>query len=102
MKRSELQLNPFSGNEEFLAKKPEDMSIDELKMLLHIKRLNIKLNVERMKTNVNYYKLIFGTIKELGLAEKLENWLNKLLSPDVENSKTTIKDETPTPQEPLE
>ncbi len=99
MKRSELQLNPFSGSEEFLGKKPEEMNIDELKMLLHIKRLNIKLDVERMKTNANYYKLIFGIIKELGLAEKLETWLTNLLKP--QDTKTTMENEPQASQEPI-
>lgn len=99
MKRSELQFNPFAGSEEFLGKKPEEMSADELKMLLHIKRLNIKLDVERLRTNINYYKIFIETAKELGLVEKFESWLSNFLNSDKEQSTENPKQNNTTKDE---
>jgi len=70
-------INPFRGPEEFSGKDPEDMSLEELKMLLHIKRLNVKLDVERIRSQVSYTKLILDGIRELGLLDNLEEYLPK-------------------------
>ncbi|MCE9500216.1 MAG: hypothetical protein K8R21_06935 [Leptospira sp.] len=75
------RINPFSGQDEFTGKHPENMSLTELEMLLHIKRLNVRLDLERIKTQVSYTKLILEGIQELGLLDKLTEFFSRQGTP---------------------
>lgn len=86
---NKLTLNPFEGSEEFSDKKPEDMNLDELKMLLHIKKLNLKLDIERLRTNINYTKIVIEAAKELGVIDKIESYLQKFLMPQTNQENKT-------------
>lgn len=70
---SKIPFNPFNGGEEFSSKNPKDMSLDELEILLHSKRLNLKLDIERLHKQINYTKFLFDAIKASGLGEMIED-----------------------------
>lgn len=72
---SKIPFNPFHGSEEFKSKNPKDMTLDELELLLHAKRLNLRLDVERLHKHINYSKLLFDIIKNSGLGETIEELL---------------------------
>lgn len=72
---SKIPFNPFHGSEEFQTKNPKDMTLDELELLLHAKRLNLRLDIERLHKHINYSKLLFDIIKASGLGEMVEDLL---------------------------
>ena len=57
-------------------KNPEDMSIDELKIYLELKKTNLKLETLKFEKKINYYKLGYKLVKEFGLVEKLKVFIN--------------------------
>ncbi|MBE7413609.1 MAG: hypothetical protein L6Q54_06215 [Leptospiraceae bacterium] len=67
-----IPLNPFEGDNEFSEKSPKDMSPTELRMLLHIQRQNLKLDIEKLNSKINYTKAITKILKDSGLLEKIE------------------------------
>ncbi|MBK6603984.1 MAG: hypothetical protein KA146_14190 [Leptospiraceae bacterium] len=71
--KSNIPFNPFHGSEEFLSKDPKDMSLDEIELLLHAKRLNLRLDIERLHKHINYTKFLFDIIKASGLGEIVED-----------------------------
>jgi hypothetical protein len=75
--KSKIPFNPFHGSEEFHSKNPKDMSLEELELLIHAKRLNLRLDLERLHKHINYSKFLFDAIKASGLGEMIE----KLLTP---------------------
>jgi len=72
---SKIPFNPFHGSEEFKTKNPKDMSLDELEILLHARRLNLRLDIERLHKHINYTKFLFDVIKASGLGEMVEELL---------------------------
>ena len=82
--KSKIPFNPFHGSEEFRAKNPKDMTLDELELLLHAKRLNLRLDVERLHKHINYTKFIFDIIKNSGLVEIVEEILSPKENPKPE------------------
>jgi hypothetical protein len=70
---NKIPFNPFDSEEEFKTKKPKDMTIEELEILLHAKRLNLKLDVERLEKKINYTKLLFSVIRATKISEIVEN-----------------------------
>lgn len=75
-----VPLNPLEENEEFDGKEIENMSADELEILLYSKRLQIKLELERLEKKINYSKFIYDILKEFKIPEKLEAFLERILS----------------------
>lgn len=83
--KTDIPINPFQGSEEFRTKDPKDMTLDELELLLHAKRLNLRLDVERLHKHINYTKFLFDLVKASGLGEMVE----ELITPkERENSKS--------------
>ena len=70
---NKIPFNPFDSEEEFKSKKPKDMTIEELEILLYARRLNLKLDVERLEKKINYTKLIFSIIRASKLSEIVES-----------------------------
>ncbi len=73
-----IPLNPFEGKNDYDEKSPEDMTLSELRMLLHIQRQNLKLDVEKISSRVNYTKALVGILDEFGLTEKIEEFISRL------------------------
>ena len=71
--KSKIPFNTFQGSEEFLSKNPKDMSLDEIELLLHAKRLNLRLDMERLHKHINYTKFLFDIVKASGLGEIVED-----------------------------
>ena len=86
-----FQLNPFSNSTSYTDKHPNDMSIEEIQLLLHIQRLNIQLEIQKVKTNINQTKFLLETAKELGLFEKVKGFISSFTfsstckEPDINN-----------------
>ncbi|MEM7184762.1 MAG: hypothetical protein AAF518_27960 [Spirochaetota bacterium] len=72
-------LNPFDASAKFIDKDPKDMTLEELRMLLHIQRLGLQLNVEKIKSRVGYFQMVLQSAKDMGLLEKLDKWVMAFL-----------------------
>ena len=51
------------------------MTLYDLELLLHARRLNLRLDVERLHKHINYTKFLFDVIKASGLGEIVEELL---------------------------
>lgn len=72
---SGLRLNPFVGPEDFSEKDPEEMTPEELKLYLHIKKLKVRLEFERFQSSLNYTGMLFEALDRLGVKEALLAWI---------------------------
>ncbi len=77
--KPKVPFNPLNENEEFQGKDIESMSADELEILLYSKRIQLKLELERLEKKINYSKFIYDILKEFKIIEKLEMFLEKFL-----------------------
>ena len=80
MANPKIPFNPLLASEEF-SKNPKNMSIEELEILLHSKRLNIKLDLERLEKKINYTKLIFSIVRNTEIGTMLEKLFTKQNTP---------------------
>ncbi|MCX7997836.1 MAG: hypothetical protein N3A69_02640 [Leptospiraceae bacterium] len=78
--KPKVSFNPLEYPEEFEGKALEDMSLDELEILLYSKRLKIQLELERLEKKINYSKFIYNLLKEFQIPEKLELLFQEILS----------------------
>jgi len=88
-----IPLNPFEEQSEEYYKNPKDMSLEELELLLYTKRMELKLDVMRLETKVNYTKVIIETIVALGIPEKIEAFIFSMYDtykPKSNKSKTNL------------
>lgn len=81
-----IPLNPFDASPSYSEKKPQNMSLEELRMYLHIQRLGIQLKVQQVKSRIGYFRAILETIKELELAEKIDKWVMAYLQKQTEET----------------
>ena len=72
-------LNPFDSSNKFIDKDPKDMTLEELRMFLHIQRLGLQLHVEKIKSRVGYFQLVLQSVKDMGLLEKVDKWVMAFL-----------------------
>ncbi len=79
--------NPFSDHERYAEKKPSDMSIPELQMLLKIKRQNLELGWLQFQSDLQFWQRIGKAVQKSGL---LELWKEKLYpnSPNSDEQET--------------
>ncbi|PJZ55384.1 hypothetical protein [Leptospira barantonii] len=68
-------LNPFDGSDRFLGKDPSDMSMEELKLYLHIQKLRVRLEFEKFQSSINYTGMIVDALEKLGMGEFLQSFL---------------------------
>ncbi|MCB1142690.1 MAG: hypothetical protein H7A24_04375 [Leptospiraceae bacterium] len=95
--RFRIPINPFKENEESYHKNPSDMSLEELELLLYSKRLNLKLDVERLHKKINYTKIFFDFIDSIGLTDKILDAFNQRqpqVEPEASNLQTNPKEES--------
>jgi hypothetical protein len=91
--KPKIPLNPFEEQSEEYHKNPKDMSLEELELLLYTKRMELKLDVMRLETKVNYTKVIIETIVALGIPEKIETFflgMYDMYKPKSDKSKTNL------------
>lgn len=67
--------NPFSDHEKYSEKKPKDMSITELRMLLKIKRQNLELGWIQFQSDLQFWQRIGKAVQKSGI---IELWKEKL------------------------
>lgn len=77
--KPKIPLNPFHEEEEKYHKNPNDMSIEELELLLYTKRMELKLDLMRLEGKINYTKIFLDTLVSLGIPQKIEKYLLQLL-----------------------
>ncbi len=75
-----IPVNPLKSSEEYTSKQPEDMSLEELEILLHSQRLLIKLELERLEKKINYSKFIYKIAKEFKIPQKIEAMFNTFMT----------------------
>ncbi|TGL58933.1 hypothetical protein [Leptospira sarikeiensis] len=73
-----FKLNPLSGEDYIPWKDPSEMSKEELKLYLQIKRLQVRINFERLQSSISYTGMVIEAFQSLGLQE----WILNLLNPD--------------------
>jgi hypothetical protein len=73
--KPKIPINPFHEEEEKYHKDPNDMSLEELELLLYTKRMELKLDLMRLEGKINYTKIIIDTIVSLGIPEKIEKYI---------------------------
>jgi len=73
--KPKIPINPFHEEEERYHKDPNDMSLEELELLLYTKRMELKLDIMRLEDKINYTKIIIDTIVSLGIPEKIEKYI---------------------------
>ena len=89
--KQKIPLNPFEEQSEEYHKNPHDMSLEELELLLYTKRMELKIDVMRLETKVNYTKIIIETIVALGIPQKIEAFVLNMYDsykPKSDKSKT--------------
>jgi len=64
--------NPFRDHEDYLKKKPEEMSLQELRMLLKIKRLDLELEWKNFQGEIRFWERVWKTVQRSGILEKLQ------------------------------
>lgn len=70
--KPKVPFNPLEYSEEFEGKDPNEMTLEELEILLYSKRLKIQLELERLEKKINYSRVIYNLLKEFKILEKLE------------------------------
>ena len=75
--KPKIPINTFHEEEERYHKDPNDMSLEELELLLYTKRMELKLDIMRLESKINYTKIIIDTIVSLGIPEKIENYISQ-------------------------
>ncbi|PJZ70767.1 hypothetical protein CH373_07580 [Leptospira perolatii] len=70
-----FQLNPFAGDDDFAGIDPKDMSLKELKLFIHVKKLKVRLEFERLQSSVNYTSMLIDAFEQFGGKE----WLLKFI-----------------------
>lgn len=78
--KPQVPFNPLEYTEEFEGKALEEMSLDELELLLYSKRIKIQLELERLEKKLNYSKLIYDVLKEFKIPEKIEELFQRLMN----------------------
>ncbi|EMO61418.1 hypothetical protein LEP1GSC133_3353 [Leptospira borgpetersenii serovar Pomona str. 200901868] len=68
-------LNPFDGSDRFLGKDPSDMSLEELKLYLHIQKLRVRLEFEKLQSSINYTGMVVDALDKLGMGKLLQSLL---------------------------
>ncbi|GBF51961.1 hypothetical protein LPTSP4_34990 [Leptospira ryugenii] len=63
--------NPFKDHERYLEKDPKDMSLDELRMLLKIRRLDLSLEWNEFQSKLRFWQRVGRSIKQSGLLEQI-------------------------------
>lgn len=90
--KPEIPFNPFKENTYFTGKNPEDMSLEELEILLYSRRLELRLGMDKLHKKINYSKIVIDILQGLGLTEKLSSFINNLSGG---TTSSTEKSDTP-------
>ncbi|MCZ8155598.1 MAG: hypothetical protein O9264_05740 [Leptospira sp.] len=64
--------NPFKDHELYANKDPRDMSLDELRMLLLIKRQDLQLEWNEFQGKVKFWQRVGRTIKQSGILDRIK------------------------------
>ncbi len=64
--------NPLKDHDLYSSKDPRDMSLDELRMLLKIKRLDLQLEWNSFQGKIRFWQRVGRTIKQSGFLEKVQ------------------------------
>lgn len=77
-----FSLNPLSGEDYTPWKDPSQMSKEELRLYLQIKKLQVRLSFERLQSSISYTGMVIEAFQSLGL----QDWILKLLNQEIEEA----------------
>jgi hypothetical protein len=64
--------NPLKDHERYNEKDPQDMTLEELRMLLKIKRLDLQLEWNAFQGKIRFWQRVGRTLKQSGIFEKFQ------------------------------
>jgi hypothetical protein len=80
--------NPLKDHERYNEKDPREMSLDELRMLLKIKRQDVLLEWNDFQGKIRFWQRIGRTVKQSGILEKFQEGFQAMRT-------NTFKDQNP-------
>ncbi|MDZ4726414.1 MAG: hypothetical protein SH817_09665 [Leptospira sp.] len=80
--------NPLKDHDLYSSKDPRDMSLDELRMLLKIKRLDLELEWNQFQGKIRFWQRVGRTIKQSGILEKFMDGVAAYRKDPTDNSPT--------------
>jgi len=80
--------NPLKDHDLYSSKDPRDMSLDELRMLLKIKRLDLELEWNQFQGKIRFWQRVGRTIKQSGILEKFMDGFAAYRKDPTDNSPT--------------
>jgi|JI8StandDraft_1071087.scaffolds.fasta_scaffold17808_6 hypothetical protein len=79
--------NPLKDHERYAEKDPRDMTLEELRMLLKIKRMDLQLEWNSFHGKIRFWQRVGRTIKQSGFFDQWkETWLAYRASSSDQNS----------------
>ncbi len=80
-----FDLNPLSGEDYIPWKQTSEMSTEELRLYLQIKRLQVRLNFEKLQSSISYTGMLIEAFQTLGLKDWILDLLNQQTFSQTEN-----------------
>ena len=80
--------NPLKDHDLYSSKDPRDMSLDELRMLLKIKRFDLELEWNQFQGKIRFWQRVGRTIKQSGILEKFMDGVAAYRKDPTDNSPT--------------
>ncbi|MCW7497989.1 hypothetical protein ND860_15725 [Leptospira levettii] len=77
-----MVFNPFQDHNRYLDKDPKDMSLSELRMLLKIKRMDLKLGWIELEGKVKFWQRVVRSLRESGILDKAKEGIQSYLQKD--------------------
>ncbi|TGN19113.1 hypothetical protein [Leptospira idonii] len=74
--------NPLKDHERYSEKDPKDMSLDELRMLLKIRRLDLELEWKEFQGKIHFWQRLGRAVKQSGFLEKVQETVSSYFSKD--------------------
>lgn len=75
-----MKFNPLRDHENYQNKDPRDMSLDELRMLLKIKRMDLELGWLDFQGKLNLWQRIGRSLKQSGVLDKIQETFKTYVS----------------------
>lgn len=80
-----MNFNPLRDHERYSEKDPRDMSIEELQMLLKIKRMDLELGWLNFQGKINFWQRLGRSIKQTGILDNLQETIKNYLAKNQPN-----------------
>ncbi|WP_411821334.1 hypothetical protein [Leptospira sp. 'Mane'] len=81
--------NPLKDHERYSEKDPKDMTLEELRMLLKIRRLDLDLEWKEFQGKIHFWQRVGRTVKQSGILEKFQEGIQAYFTKKEEDSTST-------------